>query len=421
MPATNTSEPLNWAEIVRPNDLVAWTESSGEPLALTRSLVRAAPRLGGIRVYTGVFLSDSLDAATPESVRVYSYGAYGKLTALFEKGMVEVVPGHYSQLGEFLGREGTLKPDVVLVQVTPADANGSHSLGVGLGHIRMAMEAARTVVAQVNPQMPWTDGDSVVPASMIHRTVEIEAPVLEFPPREPSAAEKEIAARIIRMIPDRATIQLGVGALPDAIVAGLTGKRDLGMHTGLLTDAFRDLSESGAITNRYKSVDTGYSVTTSFLGTRRLYDFVDRNPAIRMRQPTETHGPTTLLKLERFHSINSAIEVDLTGQVGSEAVGGRYLGQTGGQVDFQRAAVASPGGRGFIALPSTTPRGDKSRIVARLSGPVTTTRTDVDVIVTEWGVAELRGLSLSERVKAMLAIAHPDHRAALAEAADKVF
>ena len=420
MSAPNGAEPLDWAEIVRPNDLVAWTESSGEPLALTRSLIHAAPRLGGIRVYTGVFLSDSLDAATPDSVRIYSYGAYGKLSALFEQGMVEVVPGHYSQLGTFLGRDGRLRPDVVLVQVTPADANGNHSLGVGVGHIRVAMEAARTVIGQVNPRMPWTEGASVVPSSEFHRLVEIDAPILELPPRAPSAAEQQIASHIARMIPDRAVIQLGVGALPDAIAASLTGKRDLGMHSGLFTDAFRDLSEAGAITNRYKEVDTGLSVTTSFLGTRRLYDFVHRNPTILMRQPHETHGPATLLQLSRLHAINSAIEVDLTGQVNAEAVGRRYLGQTGGQVDFQRAAVVSAGGRGIIALPSTTPRSDQTRIVSRLSGPVTTPRSDVDVIVTEWGIAELQGLSLGQRVEAMLRIAHPDHRSALTAEADRV-
>jgi acyl-CoA hydrolase len=409
---------VNWADFVKPNDLVVWTEGAGEPLALTRGLIRAAAGLGGIRVYTAIYLTDSLDAAMPGAVRIYSYGAYGKLSALYDRGMVEVVPGHYSQVGRYLGPEGPLKADVALVQVTPADAEGRHSLGVAVGHMRMAMEAARCVIAQVNPRLPWTDGAAVVPASAFDHIVEIEQPLLEVPPRAPSAAEREIAARIARLVPDRAVIQLGVGALPDAIAAALADKRDLGVHTGLLTDSFRGLVEAGAITNRYKAIDKGLSVTTSFLGTRQLYDFVDRNPGIVMRETSYTHGAGALLQLEKLHAINSAIEVDLTGQVNAEIAGGRYLGQTGGQVDFQRAAFVSPGGRGIVALASTTPKGNP-RIVAKLSGPVTTARSDADTIVTEWGVAELRGRTLSERIAAMIAIAHPDHRDALARAVDK--
>jgi hypothetical protein len=192
--------------------------------------------------------------------------------------------------------------------------------------MRMAMEAARCVIAQVNPRLPWTDGAAVVPADAFDHVVEIEEPLLEVPPRAPSAAEQEIAARIARLVPDRAVIQLGVGALPDAIAAALADKRDLGVHTGLLTDAFRGLVEAGAVTNRYKAIDTGLSVTTSFLGTRGLYDFVDRNPGIVMRETRYTHGAGILLQLEKLHAINSAIEVDLTGQVNAEIAGGRYLG-----------------------------------------------------------------------------------------------
>lgn len=411
---------IDWSRLIRPDDLVMWPEGAGEPLLLTRSLAAALPRLGGVRFFLGVFVSDTLAEATPDQARIYSYGAYGGLMSLFGKGMVEVVPCHYSEVHRFI-EDGILAPDVVLVQVTPPDDAGRHSLGTGVGYILSAIAQARMVIAQINPDLPWTDGASVVSADNFHYVVPAAHPVLEFPARAPSAAEQAIAEQIARLVPDRATIQMGIGALPDAIAAGLAAKRDLGVHSGIVTDAVRALVLAGAVTNRFKEVDTGHLVTGGLLGTRPLYDFAHRNAALRMAPSSHTHSRAVLDQIDTLYAMNAAIEVDLTGQVNAEAVGRRYLGQTGGQGDFQRAAVASRHGRGIIALPSTTPDGRTSRIVPRLSGPVTTPRSDVDIIVTEQGMAELRGLTLSQRVEAMLAIAHPDHRRDLAAGLDALY
>ena len=409
---------IDWGAFVRRDDLVVFGEGAGEPLGLTRSLVRSASALGGIRVFAGLLLSDSLDGADLNAVQVYSYGAYGKLSELHRRGMVSVVPGHYARVPDYLCSEGPLAADVALIHVSPANRRGQHSLGVTLSHTKRVMAAARYVVAQVNPRMPWTEGDSLVSAEHFDRTVEVDDPLIEMPPRDPSAAEREIAIHVARLVPNRAVIQLGIGALPDAIAAQLARKRDLGIHSGMLTDSFRRLVEAGAVTNRFKEVDTDLSVTTFFVGSRSLYEFIHRNESVRMREPGSTHAAEVLGRLRRLHAINSAIEVDLTGQVNAETIGSRYVGQTGGQVDFQRAALSSLGGRGIIALPSTTPNGDRSRIVAQLSGPVTTARSDADTVVTELGIAELRGRTLAERVDAMIAIAHPEHRAALRSSAD---
>ncbi|MGE0702290.1 MAG: acetyl-CoA hydrolase/transferase family protein, partial [Hyphomicrobiaceae bacterium] len=229
--------------------------------------------------------------------------------------------------------------------------------------------------------------------------------------------ERAIARHAVELIPDRATIQTGIGALPDAILEGLRGHRDLGIHAGTISDGVMDLMQCGAVTNAAKEIDTGVTVTGNLIGTEALFRFVDGNPSVKFAGPAYTHSQQVLGRLSRLISINAALEVDLTGQVNSEAIGEDYVGTVGGQVDYVRAAVRSAGGRSIIALPSTTPGGRASRIVARLGGPVTTPRSDVDVVITEWGRAELRNLTLRERARAMIAIAHPAFRESLAEAA----
>src|SRR5690606_24914112 len=218
-------------------------------------------------------------------------------------------------------------------------------------------------------------------------------------------------------IPDRATLQVGIGSVPEAVMSDLRGRRDLGIHSGMLGDSVVDLVEAGAISNAYKEVDPGITITGALIGTRRLYDFCHRNTTVRMHPLSYTHNFSVLSKLSRFISLNSAVEVDLSGQVNAESAGGQYVGAVGGQVDYVRAASASPGGRSIIALPSTAQNGAVSRIVAQLSGPVTTARSDVDVIITEYGAADLRGKTLSQRARALIEIAHPAHRETLDRAA----
>jgi acetyl-CoA hydrolase len=238
-----------------------------------------------------------------------------------------------------------------------------------------------------------------------------------MPDPQPSKVEVAVARHVASLVPDRATVQLGVGTLPVAVARALGGHRDLGVHSGVVSDVLVDLVEQGVVTNAYKGRDAGRTVTGGLFGTQRLRDFAQQSGSIDMRSVEYTHHIGVTASLAQFHSINSAIEVDLSGQANAEVAADRYLGAVGGQVDFVRGGSASVGGRSIIALPSTTPDGRHSRIVATLQGhPVTTARSDVDVIVTEYGVAHLRGCSLRERARRLLAIAHPDHREALIRA-----
>jgi acyl-CoA hydrolase len=244
---------------------------------------------------------------------------------------------------------------------------------------------------------------------------------VETPPRPPDAVERAVAETVARLVPDRATLQLGIGGIPDALPGALRDKRGLGLHCGIIGDGAVDLVEAGIVDNRHKEIDPGMTVAMMLVGTERLYRWADRNPRLSVRRPSYTHDAATLAQLRRLIAINSAIEIDLTGQVNAETVDGRHLGFVGGQVDYARAALRAPEGRSILALPSTTRDGKRSRIVARLAdGVVTTARSDADTVVTEHGIAELAGLTVAERARALIAIAAPAFRAPLAAASDRL-
>ena len=251
------------------------------------------------------------------------------------------------------------------------------------------------------------------PAEEITLAVETDRSPIELPAAKFGPLEQQIARHVAALIPDRATLQMGIGAVPEAIVAMLGDRRDLGVHSGMVGDSVVDLMERGAVTNAHKGIDPGVTVTGVLFGTQRLYRFAHENPQLRLCHTRYTHAAGTLAKVRGLVSINSALEVDLTGQVNAEQTGSEYLGGTGGQVDFVRAGMRSPGGHAIIALPATARGGTVSRITARLTGPVTTARSEVDVIVTEFGAAELKGQSLAERARRLAAIAHPGFRESL--------
>jgi acyl-CoA hydrolase len=246
-------------------------------------------------------------------------------------------------------------------------------------------------------------------ASQIHYEVKVSRPPVGLDPRPIGECEQAIARHVGRYIEDGSTIQIGIGAIPDAVMASIGDRRDLGLHSGLISDRIADLMESGAMTNARKPIDTGIAVACSVLGTPRVYRFVHRNPALKLFTLMHTHRSEVLCRLGRIVSINSAVEADLTGQINAEVAAGVYVGAIGGQGDFVRGAQLA-GGRSVIAMPATAGIGKHSRIVARLSGPTTTARSDADIIVTDFGAAELRGQPLAERVRRMIAIAHPDFR-----------
>ena len=401
-------ERLDFARVIPSGALVTWSEGSGEPTALTEKLIAQQERLKA-RLFIGVTLSDTLREIDPSRFDISTYCTLFRYFDLFERGAVDIRPSHYSRMAD-------LRPDLMLIQVTPPDRSGRRSLGTVVGHNPAYMANGTGVVAQENPNLPWTGGDALIGEECIDILVPAAAPLELLPPRRPGPVEHAIGGHVARLVPDRATLEFGIGSIPAAVQQALAGKRDLAIHTGLLDEAAVDFIESGAVTNRYRETDPGLVSAGFLFGTPRLYRYVDRNPAFGMRGSDHIHGARVLATLERFFAINSAIEVDLTGQVNAEALNGRYVGAIGGQGDFQRAALHSPGGRGIVALPSTA--GQHSRIVARLSGPVTTARADADAVVTEHGIAELAGRSLQERACAMIAIADPQHRPQLEAALD---
>lgn len=404
---------LRFADFVRPHDVVAWPQGPGEPLGLTEALVAQGAELSHPTLFFGLSSSPTL---RPE------IGAHFALRALNGAGtnrrvtpIADIVPSSVSSLPSLI-RSGLVAVDVVLVQVCPMP-DGRATLGVIADFTQAMIRAARVVIALVNPKLPPMGGDALVDAADIDLWVESDERIIDMPDPEPSAVERAVAEQVAALIPDRATVQLGVGTLPAAVAAALARHRELGVHSGVVSDVLVDLAERGIVTNAHKGRDAGRTVTGGLFGTQRLRDFAQRSGAVELRSADYTHNVATMAALSQLHTINSAVEIDLSGQVNSEIAAGRYLGAVGGQLDFVRGGVASPGGRSIIALPSTTPDGKVSRIVASLEGrPVTTPRSDVDVIVTEHGAAHLRGCSLAERARRLAAIAHPEHRESLSRA-----
>ncbi|WP_020656114.1 acetyl-CoA hydrolase/transferase family protein [Massilia niastensis] len=413
MPTPIPLSRLRLAEFVRPGDVVAWPQGPGEPLALTEALVAQRAELDSPCLLFGLTQSDTLRPELAEHFRFRALNGAG--TSRRVTALADIVPCHVSTIPALL-RGGQLRVDVALIQVKPL-ADGRFTLGVIADFTQALVQQARVVIALVNPALPAMAGDACVQAADIDVLVESDERVIDMPDPEPSVVEREVARQVAELIPDRATVQLGVGTLPVAVAQALSGHRELGVHSGVISDVFVDLVEGGVVTNAHKGRDAGRAVTGGLFGTRRLRDFAVSSGLVDMRSVEYTHNLAVTARLSQFHTINSAIEIDLSGQANAEVAGGRYLGAVGGQVDFVRAGVASSGGRSIIAFPSTTPDGRHSRIVASLGmRPVTTARSEVDVIVTEYGAAHLRACPLQERARRLIAIAHPSHREALSRA-----
>ena len=402
---------FDFARIVRPGDTVAWPQGPGEPTGLTAALVAQRHALPPLDVFLGMSTSQILQPEHADRFTIRMLNGSGNNRALAP--VAEIIPTHVSTVPALLLTRA-IAIDVVLLRVRPCDRPGFVTTGVIADYTQDLVAAARCVVAEIDDRLPLTGHDALLPADAIHHAVTAFGPELPMPDPAPTSTEQRIATLIAGIVPDGATVQLGIGSLPAAVAAALRGHRDLGVHSGVVSDVLVDLVEAGVVTNARKGLDAGVTVTGGLFGTARLNAWADGNPALAMRSATHTHSQATMAKLHALHAVNSAIEVDLTGQVNAEVAAGRYLGAVGGQVDFVRGAQLSPGGRSIIALPSTTPDGRRSRIVASLEGrPVTTPRSDADLVVTEFGVAELRGIALGERARRLAAIAHPDFRAEL--------
>jgi acyl-CoA hydrolase/GNAT superfamily N-acetyltransferase len=327
------------------------------------------------------------------------------------EGLADYTPVFLSQVPDLFYR-GLVPIDVALVQASPPDRNGYLSLGVSVDITKAAVEVAGKVICQVNPRMPRVFGDSFIHVEDVDFLVPLEEPLLEYAAMVPDELSRKIGKYVARIVEDGDTIQVGYGSIPNAILAGLAGKKHLGVHTELLSDGIVDLMRGGAIDNSLKTLDRGKTVATFCMGTAGTYEFIDDNPSIEFRPIDYTNNPLVIAGNERMTAINSALAVDLTGQSTAESIGPMFYSGIGGQADFMRGAVLSPGGKSILVLPSTTADGETSRIVPSIprGAGVTLTRGDIHYVVTEYGIAYLHGKNIRQRAMELIAIAHPGFR-----------
>jgi acetyl-CoA hydrolase len=385
----------------------------GEPLELASALVNRAPELRGVDIIH-VLTAGHAGYAAPEmgeSFHVNSLFIGSNVRSAVQEGRADFTPVFLHEIPK-LFREGYLPLDVALVSLSPPDSRGYCSFGVEIGATKPAVESARVVIAEINPNMPRCWGASFIHLSQIDYCVQVNYALPELPQGTPTNLYSEIVAHVAGLINDGDTLQLGIGAIPDAVLNCLRTKRDLGIHTELFSDGIIELVEEGIINGRRKSFLPGKIVTSFCLGTRRLFEFLHDNPIVEFRPVDFTNDPFNISRNDNMVAINSALQVDLTGQVCADSIGCRFYSGVGGQVDFMRGAARSKGGKPIIALPSTALGGTISRIVPvlDLGAGVTTSRNDVHFVVTEFGVADLYGKSVQKRAEALISIAHPDFR-----------
>ncbi|HEY1014110.1 MAG TPA: acetyl-CoA hydrolase/transferase C-terminal domain-containing protein [Herpetosiphonaceae bacterium] len=401
-------------ERIRSGQRVFVMGNAGMPKALLAAFVERARELRDVEVLHVLTVdhAEYVDPALAGHLRVNSQFVGANVRPAIQEGRADFTPVFLSEVPRLY--RTALRPDVALIQVSPPDAHGFCSFGVEVGVSKPAAEAAATVIAQVNPQMPRTLGDSFIHLSRLDAIVEADEPLDEVPMAVGGETEARIAGHVVGLIEDGATLQLGIGGLPNRVLSALggAGVRDLGIHTELFSDGVIDLVERGIITNARKTLHPGKIIAGFVLGSQRLYRFIHDNAAIEFHPSDYVNDPWVIAQNERMVAINSALEVDLTGQVCADSIGHRIYSGAGGQVDFVRGAARSNGGRPLIALPSTARGGAVSRIVFELrpGAGVVTSRNDVHTVVTEYGVAELYGKTIRQRAQALIAIAHPAFR-----------
>ena len=393
---------------------------AAEPGGLVEAMVTHGTHLAGNEVVHLMTLG-SAPYVQPGLEARFRHAAFfigANVRQAVQEGRADFMPVFLSEIPQLI-ISGRVHIDVALIQVSPPDRLGFVSLGVSVDIVRAAVDTADLILAEVNPNMPRTLGDSFLHVDRIAQLVPVDVPLPERA-REPlDDVCREIGRNVASLIPDGATLQMGIGKIPDATLAALTDRRDLGIHTEMLSDGVMELAEAGIITGRRKTVLPGKIVTSFVMGTRRLYEWVHDNPQIEMRVSGFTNDPFLSSRHERMVAINSALAVDLTGQVAADTVRGRFFSGIGGQVDFIRGAARSLGGKPIIALPATARQGTVSRIQAVFEEGtgVVTSRGDIHYVVTEYGVADLWGKNIRQRAEALTGIAHPDFRAGLLAAA----
>ena len=409
MPIELDLDQLDLPSLVRGGDCVIWSQGPSEPQTLTRALVAQRERIGRFTAFLGSSYAQTFEPSQSDVIDFIGLGAVGHTRKLLESGALKVIPCHLSQFAAML-RTGEFKIDVVLLQVA-CNAAGDYSYGSVCSYLPDALRNARVVIAEVNADAPWTNCIERLPADRIDYMVKGTKPLIDVLSRPPTAEDIAIARHVAPLIENGATLQVGIGTLPDAILSHLQNHRDLGIHSGILGDGVVGLIESGVVTNATKKRNRGVSVCGGLFGTERLRRFAENSAILRVDPVGYTHDPRVIAEFTAFTTINSAIEIDLFGQVNSEIANGKYVGTIGGQTDFVRGTQLSERGRSIVALPARVSSAGRSRIVARLSsGFVTAARADTDFVVTEFGVAELRGRTVDERARRLIAVAHPDDR-----------
>jgi 4-hydroxybutyrate CoA-transferase len=425
------------AQLVQSGDRVFVQGAAATPTPLIEALVARGEELRDVEI-------THLHTYGPTPYTDAQWAGHFKLRALFvgenvreaaNAGRASYTPVFLSDVPALLSPDGPLPVDVAFIQVTPPDSHGFCSLGPSVDVTRAAVNHARHIVALVNPRMPRTHGDSFLPFDRIDRAISWDAPLYEVPRRQPSEVQLAIGRHVAELVEDGATLQLGIGAIPDAVLQALGDRRELGIHTEMFSDGVVDLVERGVITGARKHLDEGKIVASFVVGSQRVFDFVDDNPMVELRPSEYTNNTAIIRQFDHMVAINSAIQVDLTGQVCAESIGTRLYSGVGGQMDFLRGAALARRGRPIIALPATVKAdqaldgvapdllepvdGVMSRIVPVLArgAAVTTSRAHVHYVVTEFGIAALHGRDLAERARALIAIAAPAFREPLERAA----
>ncbi len=393
---------------------------AGEPAVLVEAMVAHGTHLFGNEVVHLLTLGPAPYVAPglQDRFRHTAFFIGANVRQAVQEGRADFMPVFLSEIPQVI-RSGRVAVDVAIVQVSPPDRHGFVSLGVAVDIVRAAVDCAALILAEVNPRMPRTHGDSFVNVDKIAHLVPVDYPLPELPIEPIDDVCRQIGLHAAGLIGDGATLQMGIGRIPDAVLACLGGRRDLGVHTEMLSDGVMRLAQAGVITGKKKTLLPGKMVTSFLMGSQKLYEWAHENPALEMRPSSFTNDPFQIARNENMISINSALAVDLTGQVAADTIGGRFFSGIGGQVDFIRGASRSQGGRPIIALPSTAKGGTVSRIcpVLEEGAGVVTSRGDIHYVVTEYGVADLWGKNIRQRSGALIDIAHPDFRKDLCAAA----
>lgn len=410
--------------VIKDNHRVFLTGNCSVPQTLLRALIERAPQLCNVEITQVLAMAGDEYAAphmTPH-LRVNALFISENVRRAVNEGRADFTPVFLSEVPGLFS-SGRLPIDIALIQVSPPDDHGYCSFGIEVGITKTAAASAKIIIAEINPQMPRTLGDSFIHVSKMDYIVEVNYQLPEIKLGRAGEVEDKIAQFIAAMIPDGATLQTGIGAIPHAVLGYLHNHKHLGIHTELFSDGIIPLYESGVITCERKTFHKGKMVAGFMLGTRELYKFVNDNPVIELHPTEYVNDPFNIAQNDKMVAINSALEVDVTGQVCADSIGTKFYSGVGGQVDFIRGASRSKGGLPIIALPSTAKDGEVSRIVPTLKtgAGVVTTRNDVHYVATEYGIADLYGRSIRERAKQLVEIAHPKFREMLAEQAEKLY